>query len=362
MTTPLYIQTKAYTARMDRQLIEQSLKGEGFFNRGDFRLTPTTGLNFTIAPGTVIVRGDSNAYQGLYAVTEEQQQATGLTAADSTNPRIDSLYIRVYDNPEDASGLASAVPLVVTGTPTGGASLDNRNGAAAAPVGAAHICDFLVPSSFSGPLVDGTNIRYRRPFIVNGVIPPILTDVDMVAFEPVNGIPKPVGNATYNHTNHDTHQSAALMWLPRRIASATRIRWKYQQGATAVASGGYNIGIYDASARLIISTGAVSATGAANSLQPRSETITATSFDAGLYYVCGGWDTGTASSTLGYIGVDISIGATTQPGAAFPNVALRTTSGGQSLPNTLLGFTDVSGLTTASSNIPPIPMVALSVG
>ena len=362
MATPLYIQTKAYSARMDRQLIEQALRGEGFFYRGDFRITPTTGLNFTVSTGLAVVRGDSNAFQGLYSITEENTSATGLTAADGTDPRLDALYMRVYDNPEDASGLASAIPLVVTGTPTGGATLDNRNGAAAAPVGAAHICDFLVPSGFAGPLVDGTNIRYRKQYIIDGVIPPVLTDVDMVAFKPCDGVPRPIGNAVYNHTNHDTHQSAVLMVLPRRIVSATRIRWKYQQGATAVASGGYNIAIYDSSARLVISTGAVSATGAANSVQPRSETITATTFDAGEYYVMCGWDTGTASSTLGYVGVDVSIGSTTQPGAAYQNIAFRLASGGQTLPNTLLGFTDVGGLTTVSSNIPPVPMIALSVG
>lgn len=45
------------------------------------------------------------------------------------------------------------------------------------------------------------------------------------------------------------------------------------------------------------------------------------------------------------------------------NLGLRVTSGGVTMPTTLLGFTDAASIAAvATNNIPQVPLVALSVG
>jgi hypothetical protein len=56
-----------------------------------------------------------------------------ITTANATNPRIDQVVLEIKDTTHDASGSNLAQTRVVTGTATGGATLDNRTGAAALP-------------------------------------------------------------------------------------------------------------------------------------------------------------------------------------------------------------------------------------
>ena len=69
--------------------------------------------------------------------------------------------------------------------------------------------------------------------------------------------------------------------------------------ATGAITGSYNIGIYDASGRKIVETGSVAFTGANSTMQNRSEVITATTFEAGNYYVVIGVDS-TGVGARGY--------------------------------------------------------------
>lgn len=290
------------------------------------------------------IRGDAVALQGIYKIAPHSATINeSVTAADGTNPRVDRVILELKDNTHDASGSNLVQTRVVAGTPTGGATLDNLTGAASVPNSAMLLADVLVPALSTS--VTNANIRDRRPFLAG--VPPLLTDVDMVALTP---FPSMVSSGSVGNPS-DLAQSAALMYLSRRIASATRIRWRYTQGGTA-ATGNYVLSIFDASGRKIIDTGSVALTGATGTIQQRSETITATTFEPGAYYAFFGLDL-TNAGTFTYQGV--------QPGSAFvQNVLLYSTTGGVTVPTTILGLTDFN--TTISNNVSGVPFMALSVG
>lgn len=132
----------------------------------DFKITPGAGLTLASAIGEAAVQGDSIAQQARYYVRDNAGQAgiTLQTPPDVTSPRVDQVVLEVKDDQHDASGLNEARIRVVSGTATGGATLDNRSGAAALPSSCMRLCDLLVPTGFAGPFVAGTHIRDRRPW------------------------------------------------------------------------------------------------------------------------------------------------------------------------------------------------------
>ena len=379
-TRPQYLNanTNVYTAWDLRRMFDASPGGEGVAGYEDFRVMQRqAGANMSVDVGKTAVglmqawvRGDARGGQGLYAVDNIDRSAPTadtyvaqlndtITSNASGNPRLDQVVLEVLDQQHSgASNLAQV--RVVAGTPTAAATLDNRNGAASLPANCLLLADVLVSSGAASIVT--ADIRDRRAFCLPGTVPPLTTDVDMVAFLPGGNRKSETSGGYYQHNSHDTMQSAALMFLPRRIVSATRIRWRYTHSGTAN-TGNYNIGIYDASGRQIVTTGAVAFTGALNTIQTRSETITATTFDAGYYYVLAGWDTATAGATSGYEAFELTVlsGTNDLVGAGIPNVGFRASSGGTTLPTTLLAMTDVTTLSTGT-NIPAVPMIALSVG
>jgi len=342
-----------YDAVDVRRLAEDPSIGEGVTTYDSFRVSQRgAGANQSVDVNmdqVVYVRGDAVTLQGIYPVPPHSATINEtVTAADGTNPRIDQVVLEILDNTHDASGSNLARTRVIAGTPTGGATLDNRTGAAATPSSAMLLADVLVPAASSS--VTNANIRDRRPFVQG--LPPVLTDVDQVGFLPVAGVLAypAVPNIS---TTHDLAQAAAACYLPRRIASATRIRWRYQQDSGSALTGNYVIFICDASGRKLIDTGSVALTGATSTMQARSETITATTFEPGVYYVGIGVDTtgGTAIAFSGTLATYVHA----------PNVVLRSTTGGVTAPTTVLGFTDASTLSPAVA-IPSVPFVSLSVG
>lgn len=324
------------------------------------------------------VRGSSTNLQGLYLLCNTAQ-GTGtidaiynvdISTADPTNPRIDQVYLCVEDA-QHAGSNNQATIRVVTGTPTGGATLDNRTGVGAAPAGMASIllADILVAAAVGSILTAA--IRDRRPIGNFGSVPWLGstgTQVDMVAFQPHPALPLTIGPSgagsglNITATTNDNQQAAVLMWLPRRIVSATRIRWKFQQGGTAAATG-YTIGIYDVSGRIITSTtGPPVFSGALNTSLEVSAAIGTTTYEAGWYYVLFGVAAMTAASVVYYTGVPTAVvNAQTDIGGAYRNLSFRSATGGSGPPTTLLAFTDTVTLTAATAS-PPVPIIALSVG
>jgi hypothetical protein len=95
--------------------------------------------------GGFLVKGDAVTAQGLYFVPPHSGTINLDVAANASgNPRIDSVVLEAKDTTHDASGLTVARARIITGTPTSGATLDNRSGAPALPNGAARLADILV--------------------------------------------------------------------------------------------------------------------------------------------------------------------------------------------------------------------------
>jgi hypothetical protein len=113
---------------------------EGVITAGSYEVTQRgagANLSVDIAASTgdgALVQGDAVTAQGLYFVAPHTAVINeAITTANATNPRIDQVVLEIKDTTHDASGSNLAQTRVVTGTATGGATLDNRTGAAALP-------------------------------------------------------------------------------------------------------------------------------------------------------------------------------------------------------------------------------------
>ena len=142
---------------------------EGVVGATDFKIVQRAGgagLGVDVTAGEAVVQGDSISRQGLYYAVLESNLTGGTevtaSAGDATNPRIDQVVLEIKDNAHDGSGLNTARVRIITGTPTAGATLDNRLGAAALPASCLRLADFLMPAA--GATVTTANIRDRRPW------------------------------------------------------------------------------------------------------------------------------------------------------------------------------------------------------
>ncbi|MFF9240112.1 hypothetical protein ACF1AL_14935 [Streptomyces sp. NPDC014801] len=75
------------------------------------------GSTITVTPGSAIVQGASSTVQGPYLAVLDANWTQTLTAADGTNPRIDLVYLRVWDTDADGTGQRNCLPVYVVGTP-----------------------------------------------------------------------------------------------------------------------------------------------------------------------------------------------------------------------------------------------------
>lgn len=131
---------------------------EGVVAAGDLKVTPGSGLTLNYAAGTAWVTDDSGllASGALIPVTVGAATVT-VSANASGNPRIDQVILTM-------TGHSTGTVSLLQGTATGGATLDNRTGAAALPNDAVRVADILMPNGFAGPFVQTTHIRDRRPW------------------------------------------------------------------------------------------------------------------------------------------------------------------------------------------------------
>lgn len=159
-----------YSAIDVRRAIAAELAQEGVVGSADYKVTPSAGVKqLAVAAGEAGVDGDSVTNQGRYYQRNGAAQTLDLaTAPDLTNPRIDQLVLEIKDDAHDASGLSAGRLRVITGTPTAGATLDNRTGAAALPSTCIRLADVLVPANYNAVFIAGTHIRDRRPWARGG--------------------------------------------------------------------------------------------------------------------------------------------------------------------------------------------------
>ena len=339
----------------------------GPYSLNDFRVIQRqAGANMSVdvgLPATEMNAWVRDAALGVYRwqTNTGVQPNVAISASDGTNPRVDRIVLTA---PTSADSIIPQI-LVLAGTPTSGATLDNLSGAQAIPAGYELLADVLVGAGV-GSIVTA-NIRERRRIGGSISAPAIApfggtqntapTSRDEVVLIPHPALP--VGSQALTPATHDNMQGAYVAKVPRRIVNATRIRFKIAQGATPATSN-FNAGIFDISGRVLAAGTLQAFSGAGNAFVEVAVTIVATTFDAQDVFVMFGVAALTAASAVSFTGVQGNT-AVAFPGAPFRNIKGHNAAGGTTVPTTLGGFTDVASQAATASNL-PVPVVSLSVG
>lgn len=208
---PLWIQRLAYTAREDRALIE-ALYGRGALIGIDAATAPTFSLlvvqrqlganmSVDVLQGGAIIPSAVTAL-GKYLCRNDSVVNIPITANASGNPRIDIIVAQVFDTVSDPNSTQDGWTLrAIAGTPTGGATLANRNGAATVPAGAIILADVIVANGET--TIDSVDIEDRRenPTIVAS--PSLMTGVKAVrsTTQSINSGPGAGAAILYNTTD-----------------------------------------------------------------------------------------------------------------------------------------------------------------
>lgn len=162
----MHIEGQDYTFQQLRHLFARAaaLVQEGVFAAGDYTVAQrAAGANMSVdvAAGDAWVQGDTGTRNGLYLQTNDGVVNVPVTAANGSNPRIDQVVLQINDS--NVIGGSNTPELkVIAGTPTAGATLDNRLGAASLGNDRVRLADVLVPTSST--TVTTANIRDRRPW------------------------------------------------------------------------------------------------------------------------------------------------------------------------------------------------------
>lgn len=82
-----------------------------------------SGSTLTVAPGRAVVQGATTTTQGAYLAAMPTSQTLTIPAASATYARWDLVYVRVWDNEVDSSGLTQADIVYLAGTPAASPSL-----------------------------------------------------------------------------------------------------------------------------------------------------------------------------------------------------------------------------------------------
>jgi hypothetical protein len=173
--TPPYVQQNgSHTAALFRQAFA-SLFGAtqpgtlastagGVVNTTDLAVTAQASPNMTVnvAGGSCWIPQTQAANGGLYFGLNDATVVVAIAASNATNPRVDLICATVND--AAYSGSTNNWTLqAITGTPTAGANLTNKNGAGALPAASIPLAYVLVPAT-STQVVTG-NIQDARTFM-----------------------------------------------------------------------------------------------------------------------------------------------------------------------------------------------------
>lgn len=142
-----------------RGLPSRGVVQEGVFLSTDLAVSPGAGLTLNYASGLAHITDDSGLVATGALIPAYVAVGGSVTPAtnSSGNPRFDQVILTL-------TGYNTGTVSVLQGTPNAAATLANRTGAAALPVGTIRLKDVLVPNGFAGPFVEGTHIRDRRLF------------------------------------------------------------------------------------------------------------------------------------------------------------------------------------------------------
>lgn len=166
LVQPEYLQTKSYSALRDRLMFQHGGPIQpGVWDLNDFRVTQRgAGANMSVDvnSGYALVPANNAGNRGLYHVENDLLMNATVTAAHATLPRIDQVVIDVADSTSGGDASDTPTLLVLAGTATSGATLDNRTGAAALGNNQLRIADILVGGGVTS--ITTSNIRDRRPW------------------------------------------------------------------------------------------------------------------------------------------------------------------------------------------------------
>jgi microcystin-dependent protein len=146
VTTPLYLQKKLIPARFDRQHLGDLFR-KGVVAAGDLAVTPNGSTNVSVAKGAGYIPGNQNADQGVYRLFNDA--ALNLTHnAAVTNPRMDSIIMRIQDSTE-SNGVGPDIGSleIAQGTESATVNQYNRSGGVVdvnLPVNSVIIADVIV--------------------------------------------------------------------------------------------------------------------------------------------------------------------------------------------------------------------------
>lgn len=173
LLTPELLDTKTYGFEKLRYLLQSLDIQEGVVGATDLLVVQRAlGANMSVdvGAGRGFIQADSGTRNGLYHEVNDAMINVVVTGSNATNPRIDQVILEVRDSSDLASPDDVPQLYVLAGTPTAGATLDNRTGAAALPNNAIRLADILVPAASVSVVT--ANIRDRRPWArgVNSVI------------------------------------------------------------------------------------------------------------------------------------------------------------------------------------------------
>lgn len=168
LLTPEFLQTQKYSALRDRMVMEHSGSLQpGVFDNTDFRVTQRAAgpnLSVDVALGSAIVDANQPGNQGFYHIQNDSSVnvTTGAVAGHASLPRVDSVIVQIQDSTH--GGASSDVPVlkILSGTPTSGATLDNRSGAPLIQPASVVLADILVPTGAT--TLTTSMIRDRRPW------------------------------------------------------------------------------------------------------------------------------------------------------------------------------------------------------
>lgn len=128
---PSYTQNLAYTAQDDRQIAALMLAPGVYGVINSLFVNAGSGMNSNVAAGRGVVPNTFQTQGGLYVVRSPTVSSVLHGTADVTNPRVDTVYVKVWDS-TDGGDTSDALPApgILQGTPTSGATFTNLLGVA----------------------------------------------------------------------------------------------------------------------------------------------------------------------------------------------------------------------------------------
>lgn len=128
------------------------------------KVAVASGLSVTVNAGAAAIQGSAALNAGAYTAVSDSTVTLTCSAADTVNPRIDSVCVTVTDL---GSSSSNAVVQIITGTPASSPS------APALPSNSVLLCNITVAANAT--TLSSGNLSDQRQFIAaNGAIKPVL--------------------------------------------------------------------------------------------------------------------------------------------------------------------------------------------